>query len=294
MVGHREKASWLLQESPATPETDKKLKEEAARIGARVRIRKGMLESPSVNSNVDGYEIVDTATTRIVRWNGQVPAVLAKGQELPSAGVELYRDGSDLYLVRIDENDDLIAVAFQFIGNVLWMAIGICVTGVGAFVVVYVICTEWLRKYFVLRGGRPTSLREALVAGESETVEFKHGVVDQQLLRAITAFANTNNGTLFIGVDDEGRVQGLNLSKMKTKDEFRHRIYSLIREGIRPIPFADLEFEELDGAIVARVFVPRGDEPLYYYQGVPYVRHGESNVTPRPEQVTRLLAEFSL
>src|SRR5262245_35072052 len=56
MVGHREKASWLLQDVVATSETDGKLREEAERIAARVRLRDGKIESPAVNSNVDGYE----------------------------------------------------------------------------------------------------------------------------------------------------------------------------------------------------------------------------------------------
>ena len=118
--------------------------------------------------------------------------------------------------------------------------------------------------------------------------------MDHQLLRAVTAFANANDGTVFIGVDDKGKVHGLALASVEAKDGFRHRIYSLVREKIRPIPVLDLDFEDAEGVVVARVFVPRGDEPLYYYEGVPYIRHGESNVMPRPEQVTRLLAEYSM
>ena len=51
---------------------------------------------------------------------------------------------------------------------------------------------------------------ESLVlAGESETVEFKAAWNDADALRELAAFANSLGGTLLIGVDDSGRVVGM-------------------------------------------------------------------------------------
>jgi ATP-dependent DNA helicase RecG len=150
-----------------------------------------------------------------------------------------------------------------------------------------------LRRYFSLRGGRPATVAEALAVGEGQSIEFKHGLTEDPLLKAITAFANTNDGTVFIGIDDEGRVRGLEFPSPKAKDEFRHKVYGLVRDRIQPIPVVDLDFENSGGVEVARLFVRRGDAPLYYFRGVNYIRHGESNVTPRPEQVVRILEKYA-
>jgi predicted HTH transcriptional regulator len=40
-------------------------------------------------------------------------------------------------------------------------------------------------------------------------------------------------------------------------------------------------------------FVPRGDDPLYFLDGVIYVRHGSADVKAQPELVRRLLEEFA-
>lgn len=64
------------------------------------------------------------------------------------------------------------------------------------------------------------TLEEALRNGEGANVEFKRGLpddtpkrgtVEDDLMRSIAAFANTNDGVVFIGVDDAGHVKGLEL-----------------------------------------------------------------------------------
>ena len=58
------------------------------------------------------------------------------------------------------------------------------------------------------------STSEALSSGgEGAKVEFKREAGDREaILRAITAFANSNDGTIFVGVNDDHRVVGLNLA----------------------------------------------------------------------------------
>jgi Schlafen, AlbA_2 len=293
MVGERVKADWFLVNCPLTPDTDQRLKEELGRIASRVTWNGTRLESRRINSNVDGYQIVEADTGRVVRWSGEMPAVFPADRALLVDRVGLYREGGDLFLVRADEDEDVLVVAVGAIGNTWWMAgIGLAVWAF-VFLLAYVIGVEWLKKYFALRGGEPASVEQALKSGEGQRIEFKHGIVEDALLRAITAFANTNDGTVFIGIDDEARVRGLEATTPKAKDALRHKIFSLIREKIQPCPVVDMDFQEVQEQVVVRLFVPRGEEPLYYLKGVSYVRHGESNITPRPEQVTRILAQYA-
>lgn len=54
-------------------------------------------------------------------------------------------------------------------------------------------------------------LRDTLTKGETLTVEFKSDrkpLPDRELVAAIVALANTEGGTLFLGVEDDGTVTG--------------------------------------------------------------------------------------
>jgi len=295
MVGERTKASWMLVEYPLSPLVDQRLKEELDKIALRVKQNGARIESLRIISNVDGYEIVEADSGRVVRWNGEIPAQYPAGRELIPTKSTIYREADDLFAARADENEDILVVSVVHMGSLWWFLVVIMGTGVLAFLLAYVVGIEWLKRYFTLRGGRPTTVSDALKSsgGEGQALEFKHGLTEDAVLRAVTAFSNTNDGTIFIGIDDEGRVRGLDLPTMKTKDEFRHRVYSLIRDRIQPLPVFDLDFEEVGDHVVARLFVRRGEAPLYYFKGVSYIRHGESNVIPRPEQVTRVLAQYA-
>lgn len=55
-------------------------------------------------------------------------------------------------------------------------------------------------------------LAERLQAGESDTVEFKTSF-DKETSETLTAFANSRGGTVFVGVSDDGTVQGVRLNK---------------------------------------------------------------------------------
>jgi schlafen family protein len=292
MVGLRAKASWLLVDQPLSPLVDARLKDELDKI-ARITVVGDRIVSRRINSNVDGYQIVEAKTGGVIRWNGEMPALFPKERGLSVGQTSIYHEGADLFLVRTDENEDVLAASLSPIGSMLWISVAVAVVGGFVFLLAYVLGVGWLRRYFTLRGGRPTTVAEALAAGEGQTIEFKHGLTEDPLLRAITAFANTNDGTVFIGIDDEGRVRGLEFQSSKAKDEFRHKVYSLVRDRIQPIPAVDLDFEPTAGMEVARLFVRRGDALLYYFRGVNFIRHGESNVIPRPEQIVRILDEYA-
>lgn len=63
---------------------------------------------------------------------------------------------------------------------------------------------------------------------ESENIEFKAKLSDE-IYKEVIAFANTDGGTIYIGVDDEGNVVGL-----ENVDESYTRITNGIRDAIQP------------------------------------------------------------
>ncbi len=57
-------------------------------------------------------------------------------------------------------------------------------------------------------------LRELVSEGESSTLEFKRKFTSyEKIAKEIIAFANTKGGTLLIGVDDNGKIKGIESEK---------------------------------------------------------------------------------
>ena len=56
------------------------------------------------------------------------------------------------------------------------------------------------------------SIEEIIKTGESDTVEFKTSF-NKEVIEAIVAFANTNGGSVYVGIKDNGKVVGADVSK---------------------------------------------------------------------------------
>jgi len=117
-------------------------------------------------------------------------------------------------------------------------------------------------------------------------------IAEDELLKSIAAFANTNDGVIFIGIDDSGHIIGLELD-FKQRDRLEQKIRQLARSRIRPIPVVQVGFENARGLEVARVTVPRGEEPADMIGGVVYIRNGSSDVQAQPEDLRRLIVEYA-
>ena len=128
---------------------------------------------------------------------------------------------------------------------------------------------------------------------ESETVELKVQVVDE-IKKEIIAFANCDGGTLYIGVDDNGNVVGLD-----NPDAAALQISNMVRDAIKPDLTMFVHYETIDegdGKIVA-VKVQRGTNRPYYIakkgmrpEGV-YVRQGYSSVPASDGAIRSMIKE---
>jgi predicted HTH transcriptional regulator len=73
-------------------------------------------------------------------------------------------------------------------------------------------------------------LQLTVAQGEGLHVEFKHKLPEwPKLMRELVAFANTQGGTLFVGVDDDGGIPGL-----KDPREIEEAITLNLGEWVRP------------------------------------------------------------
>ena len=113
---------------------------------------------------------------------------------------------------------------------------------------------------------------------ESQTVEFKREVTDR-FCREVVAFANTEGGRIYIGVDDDGTVVGL-----ENPDGVMCRIAGMLEADVEPDirRYIAIREEVVEGRPLVVVDVQEGDRKPYciarkgYVPAGVYVRVGTS------------------
>ena len=132
-------------------------------------------------------------------------------------------------------------------------------------------------------------LRDLLVGGETLTVEFKSGSVnDSELVEAVACLANGSGGVLLVGVDNDGRVTGA--APRHDRETNPTRIESLIANKTEPAVLATAAITEIDETQVLVVTIPAATTVVATSDGK-YVRraidvHGKPQCLPmRPHEV---------
>jgi hypothetical protein len=303
LIGCILKAPWKMLEIPQSVIVglDAKLKQEADKVAMNLRTQKAPSRWPRLGLSADGLVIVNSATKHVELWGPWVPGFLPSDTNLPTAGYRPYIHEGELYIVVTDIQGRLLATSLAPIGSVWWLG-GLCgVAFLCMSILTRTISRRFLRNYFALAGTRVPTLEEALRSGEGQSVEFKRGfpddsiksgTVEDDLMRSIAAFANTNDGAAFIGIDDVGHVKGLELD-FQQRDRLERRIRQLVRSRIKPTPPIQLTFEDVRDLTVAKITVARGEAPVYMIGGVIYLRYGSADVQAQPEDLRRLVAEFA-
>ena len=123
---------------------------------------------------------------------------------------------------------------------------------------------------------------------ESEAIEFKE-IVSEDICKEVIAFANTNGGTIYVGINNDGREVGL-----LNVDESYTRLSNLVRDTILPDVTIFIQYELLDGNII-KIKVSEGSAKPYYLKhkgmkpaGV-YMRQGTSSVQASWDQIRFLI-----
>ena len=125
---------------------------------------------------------------------------------------------------------------------------------------------------------------------ESERIEYKSQMVDD-IYKEVIAFANTDGGVIYIGIDDQGDVTGID-----NIDETYTRLTNGIRDAIHPDVTMFVRYVLQDNKVI-RIEVGEGSYKPYYLKskgmkpaGV-YVRQGTSSVPASPEQIRQMIKE---
>jgi predicted HTH transcriptional regulator len=141
---------------------------------------------------------------------------------------------------------------------------------------------------------RRQQLRELIANGESTTVEFKRKFTSaDKFVRELIAMANTAGGYLLVGVDDDGKVVGIDSEK-----EVESQIYAAMQSVVPTLPIM-MEVVEIEWKDVLVLRIPKsslkphrqiGDDPNERpHERKAYIRTGEHSVQASKE-MARILA----
>lgn len=125
-------------------------------------------------------------------------------------------------------------------------------------------------------------LLDLIAAGESQTQEFKASF-DKACIESLVAFANTQGGTVLVGVTDAGRVQGVTLGK-ETLNEWLGQIKSATSPSLIP----DLIALSTDGKTVVSIHVAEFPVKPVSTRGRYYKRVASSNHALSPNEIADL------
>ena len=126
---------------------------------------------------------------------------------------------------------------------------------------------------------------------ENEYTEYKRELTDG-LKKEVLAFVNGNGGTVYIGVDDDGTVAGV-----QDIDQTMLRLASMLRDSIHPdvMMFVAIRSEQIEGKNVIHLYISAGSNKPYYLiknglkpSGV-YVRQGSASVQASAEQIRQMI-----
>lgn len=152
-------------------------------------------------------------------------------------------------------------------------------------------------------GVEPTLLEqieEDLRLGEGDRVEFKPYVMEghekeQELVRTVVAFSNSQGGRLYVGVNDDGSLSGAAKYRDSCKNDLQRTperlekwFRKLVAEKIKPTPLCDVCVIEYQGQTILVAVIRRGPErPYSTTDNDIRIRSGATNRRPDPRTELR-------
>ena len=130
-------------------------------------------------------------------------------------------------------------------------------------------------------------IEDLIKNGESQTVEFKERITAPQMLaRIISAFSNTDGGTILIGIREPNIVVGIDPERFENT-------YQQAVQRVTGLAKTSSEIIELNNKKIGVIHVEKAVSPVGSSEGY-FTRLGESDRALGPEQLKQLFAKRSM
>lgn len=106
-------------------------------------------------------------------------------------------------------------------------------------------------------------------------VKYDKDFKEKKLPKSVCAFSNRNGGWLFVGVNNAGVVEDIDLSNITTET-----LYSLIASRVHPMPYVSIAILENPNNVgfgVIAFYVKEGKNTPFIANGIVYVRNGNTS-----------------
>ena len=136
-------------------------------------------------------------------------------------------------------------------------------------------------------------LKTAIALGEDSRRQFKQDVSNADSLAAeMAAFANSEGGTIFIGVTDEGTLPGLDKADVARVNQL---ISNAASQNVRsPLTVQSANVAVGKGRVVIALTVPKGlDKPYFDRNGIIWLKNGADKRRVNSKEELRRLFQFS-
>ena len=151
-------------------------------------------------------------------------------------------------------------------------------------------------KLFLKKNNSSDEILELIKNKESEEIEFKSTLrtnlhtnefdkkMEFSALKTISAFLNSNGGTLLLGITDEGKILGIEQDKFPDTDKFNLYLISLIKEKIGKKHFHLIEIQNtlIEHRTIVKISCKKSKSPVFLKSDLNeeefYVRMGPSSV----------------
>ena len=118
---------------------------------------------------------------------------------------------------------------------------------------------------------------------ETNILEFKEEI-SKSFLKTVSAFSNYNGGTILFGIDDDGKIKGIENPNNRCLD-----IENRINDNIFPQPNYRLEVDDFNKTI--SLIVNPGENKPYLYNSKAFKRNDTSTIEVDSFELTRLILE---
>jgi ATP-dependent DNA helicase RecG len=130
-------------------------------------------------------------------------------------------------------------------------------------------------------------LNNIIACGENSKVEFKAVSVSPKVLaEEIVAFLNVRGGIIYIGVEDDGTISGIDINRKASLEE---TIVNVCRNNILPPIIPDIEIVKCGDKWIAKLIIAEGlSKPYQTIGGNLFIRAGSSKRVSSREELLRL------
>ena len=153
-----------------------------------------------------------------------------------------------------------------------------------------------------VKKNHPEIMKELISKGENRKLEFKSTLrtnlhtkefdkkIEHSVLKTVSAYLNSDGGTLLVGVSDDGTILGLNSDKFENHDKLNLHLTNMIKHhiGNEYLPFIRHEIIRLDEGHVLKIDCKKSKKPIFMKVKDDeefYIRNGPSTAKLRGSSI---------